>query len=181
VALQTQTLHYSSPSFIGASFGATREGLVFWQRAGFSCIHFGYRLNPRSAQRAVSVALALHPSSHHQQLIQQANAHLVDTLQTLQSLRDASPPWFQTLYGGYGMHEGVLEQITESRSHTLPADDALRLELLRSGALQLHEVWGAVVRKVGGISSLLECDLNHATSRKSVSNAIYRHVFDQSC
>jgi len=176
--------HHPVPTFIGASFGATAEGLRFWQRANFQCIHFGYRVNPRSGQRAVAVARACQPNSKDAQHVHTAHGHFADSLSAVQSLCASYPLIAAQLYGQQCMEESRFnelrqlkgaEQGVKTNGPTITSD-LQRLDLWQRGHLNLHEVWGPVMRAMGGSEGLAALRFSDKDSAKSITQAVLHHV-----
>jgi len=164
-----------NPAYLGASFGATPQGLSFWQQAGFSPIHYGYRLNPRSGQRAVAVAQAVHTVDSTKATIDTAYAHVVDSAKTLVTLRDASVPWVPTFFGDHGLTDPTLDLLASMFSaQSQTVDDTSRLTQWQDEFLHLHDVWGPILRFAGGTQNMAGWALPETRNTTKLSIAI-RH------
>lgn len=161
----------TAPQYIGASFGANPAALSFWQRSGFHAFQLGFKLNPRSGQRSVSVAKPVKLTGVYSQSIRQAQATLIDTLHALQQLSNLEPTWLATLYEADFLEHVLFDRLTQppktdSNLETAVAfthnemDDLQRLQRWREGKLHLHEVWGPLLRVAGGAQEVASWDFS---------------------
>jgi len=166
-------------SYLGASFGATDNSYRFWHKAGFEAIHLGFKINPRSAQRALTVMMPL----HNQGAVKRAHANFIDTIKMLHTLCHLNPDWLSVLY-----HEDVAkdslistllrtsEMQPETSSSVQGSDDAHRLSLWQHNQLGLHDIWGPLVRSLGGLEQLAKLDTTDATNVKQLTKLFKAHL-----
>jgi len=186
-AKQLATNHDINCDYIGATFGATSCGYRFWHKAGYQAIHWGYKLNPRSGQRALTVVLPV----HNETAVSRARHNFIDSIQTLQNLRHSKPQWLSVFYNMQSFDEQLFSHLIQhshnpdfSNSNVLStsngvdhtSDDTLRLSLWKNKQLGLHEIWGSLARTLGGIENLAKLDFPNVTNAKQLTNAIKMRV-----
>jgi len=54
-------------SHIGTSFGADKQTVSFWLKAGLLPVHYGHKLNPRSGQRSACFVTTINQQEHIEQ------------------------------------------------------------------------------------------------------------------
>lgn len=185
----SDAINLYAPDVIGASFGATRYGLAFWQKCGYQPMHWGFRLNPRSGQRTITVSHATDPSGDSAACLDRANAHLLDTVQALEAIQRVRPEWITLLYGEpppdaapltsfipFSSDLALLAGRPVCDSSSQQHNDARRLELWRTGESSLHESWGPIVRRAGGASALATWKFPDATNVKQLTKHILERV-----
>jgi len=182
-AKQLATSHDAACDYIGASFGATTDGYRFWREAGFQAIHWGFKLNPRSGQRALAVVLPVKTED----TVLCARNNFNDSIQTLQALRQLKPQWLPVLYNEQSFDEPLFTTLIQhSDTHTnsdsnydstmnsgnYTSDDSLRLSLWQNKQLGLHEIWGPLARALGGVESLGKLNFPDVTTAKQLTKEI---------
>ena len=189
--LGTQLLHFvqnkalttepkTAPSFLGASFGGTAKGLRFWQQAGYQPFHWGFRLNPRSGQRALAVALCLADTPELKQSLLRATTQFNDCIQTLDTLNNKQPDWFSVMYGTRSLEHELLKTMMHGQSENeITAYDSERLDLWQQGHLGLHDIWGPLARRAGGVHALAEWKFPAADNTKQLTMQIKHRLFDK--
>lgn len=181
----------AAPSFIGASFGGTISALQFWQQAGYHPFHWGYRLNPRSGQRAVAVALCLSDPGidtnndkssdtiNAAQSLVHAQAQFIDTVQTIKQLNDRQLDWFAVLYGSRSLDNVLLDRMLYHQpNNKSPINDSQRIDLWQQGKLALHDVWGSVARYAGGVPTMASWSFPEVNNPKKLTQQIQNRFFD---
>lgn len=170
--------HPYKPSYIGASFGGTAQGLRFWQNAGYRPFHWGYRLNPRSGQRAVSVALCVNENEASLQSLTKATDHFLDTINCVKQLNQMRVGWFTLLYGKpEKINELLNAMLSQESSRVNSFDDSQRLRLWQQDKLGLHDIWGTVVRSAGGVDVVSEWTFPNAKTAKQITQQIQANFF----
>ena len=174
------TSNDKAPTFIGASFGGSTLGLQFWQQAGYLPFHWGYRLNPRSGQRSVAVAMCLSDSLDTSQTLIKTQTHFIDNIRTIRQLNALKPEWFTVLYGTRSLDDDFLEKmmIGDPRSaNATPTNNLERMNQWREGKLALHDVWGSLAYSTGGAAELAAWVFPKATTAKQLMKLIKTRQF----
>lgn len=176
-----------APNFIGASFGGTALALQFWQQAKYRPFHWGYRLNPRSGQRAVAVAQCVNDSrddiigntNNACQSLDNARAQFIDTVQTIKQLNDMQLDWFAVLYGSSPLDKQLLESMLKQQPLKMnPVNDPQRIKLWQQGNLALHDIWGSLARRVGGVQAMARWGFPDVTNASKLTKQIQNRVLD---
>jgi len=105
---------------------------------------------------------------------------LIDTITALRTLRDRQSPWIAALYGNDSLHDGVLEELCSvSQTPVAALDDAVRLQRWREQELSLHDVWGPLLRRKGGMAGLPDLPHSGPISAKLAAKVMRGHVFGE--
>lgn len=167
------------PHFIGASFGATASRIQFWSEAGFQPFQWGFRLNPRSGTRTVSVLKAIHyddtQAYEANNLLEKASAVFHDAVQSFLSLYQKDVAWLHELYGPLPVDTDLLNVLSQRTQRCTPrfsVDDQTRLAMWQDNRLSLHEVWGPLIRALGGEQAVMQLSLSSHLSAKQITKAL---------
>ncbi len=171
------------PQFIGASFGATAGRLQFWLNAGFQPFQWGFRLNPRSGTRTISVLKAVqHTDTQTQnadEVLAKATHIFHDSFSAFASLYERDIPWIHGLYGPLRVDADFLRTVLglEPDAKLISTvDDYARLTLWQDGCLSLHEVWGSVIRALGGEQNVVELNIHPSLSAKQITKTLKTQI-----
>lgn len=178
-AQRLANLDDTAPRFIGASFGASVAGYDFWQNSGFHAIHWGFRLNPRSGQRALAVIKPI----DEEETVHQAHHYFTDSAKTLHELRRLKPQWLDILYPPHSFDDTLLGTLTQPTICRRAVDssleqqtDPLRLSLWKSNQLGLHDVWGPLARAMGGAKKLAALEFPTQTTAKQLTKTLQNRI-----
>lgn len=167
-AINSASSEKAACSYLGASFGANDESYRFWHKAGFKAIHWGFKVNPRSGQRALTVMKPI----HNDEAVERAHNHLIDNGRTLRTLCQLETHWLGIVYDKNIHHDpliSTLNQSTKSDPLVNRSDDEYRLSLLHNNQLGLHDLWGPIARSLGGADRLARLDVGHGMNTKQLT------------
>ncbi len=130
----------SATDAIGTSFGADDQTLSFWLRQGFSPFHYGYRINPRSGLRSVSMLRSEAPITTA--VLAHAQTILADNIASAQAVLQAS-------FDVPLLLKSTLDSFDAQSSHAqsrINIDDQALLQRFADGQRSLLNTAGAIHR-----------------------------------
>jgi len=115
---------------VGASFAADSHTLAFWKKLGFIEFHRGYRANPRTGRRAVSVLRSM-------------DVTISNTLTRASQISKDNEDARETAFSQTGAPEGVISHAAQS---TLSELDKQLLTRFAKGERSQHDTQAALQR-----------------------------------